>query len=470
MIGEPISVLKSMCLSSGFSAELICRLEIEWPASETQNPNEEGVITVDRWSALGIRSAGQPIGELMAYALHNPDIISLAAGFVDQESLPTELVLAACQRLMSMPQEGRRALQYGTTLGIPALRRHLLDAACDIDCAPSAYQQTTLDQVVVTAGSNQLLHLVAEVLLNPGDIVLCASPTYFVVLGSFAGLGADAYGVATDDQGVIPAALDETFAKFSRAGTLQRVKMVYLVSYFDNPCGITMPASRRMEILEIVRKWSKSGQIYLVDDAAYRDLRYDGSDVPSFRSYDGADDFVILAGTFSKCFSPGLRIGWGILPKELAHIVRHHKDNVDFGTSNLSQHILLTVLENGGLSQHIDQLRHVYAVKRNTIDEALRDVLAAVPGVRWRRPDGGLYVWLELPENCDTGTQSPLFNLAVREGILYVPGEYFYPPDGVTRRRNDIRLSFGVPTPDRLRLGVEALARALQSYLLDENR
>ncbi len=197
---------------------------------------------VFRSSQRAAWSEGQPISELMSRALAEPNLISLAAGFVDQQTLPVAPTRSAMESLLADAEAAQAALQYGTTPGYLALRETLLQRflATDACC-----HELAIDQLVITAGSNQLLHLVSESILNPGDIVLCAAPTYFVYLGTLSNLGAQSLGVLIDQYGMVPDSLESTLERLRAVGQLQRVKAVYLVPYFDNPCGITMPLERR---------------------------------------------------------------------------------------------------------------------------------------------------------------------------------------------------------------------------------
>ncbi len=420
-------------------------------------------------SQRAIAASGQPISYLMHKALAHPELISLAAGFVDQASLPVETADEAWDIVFGDPRRARAALQYGTTPGHPPLREAVLAQLVADDLAAKAptdaIRGISVDQVVVTAGSNQMLHLLADTLLDPGDIVLCAAPTYFVFLGILQNLGARSIGVATDAGGIIPEALDEALRHIDRAGELARVKAIYLVSYFDNPTSITTAGARREPIVQLAKRWSRRGRIRILEDAAYRALRYDGPDEPSLRAFDSEGDTVIHTQTFSKSFSPGVRVGWGILPRDLVEPVCDQKGNIDFGSANLNQQLMAAVMEKGLLEPHIDMLRETYRAKQAAMLAAADEFLAPLAGVRWMRPKGGLYVWLELPENDPTGPTGRLFDAAVHEGVLYVPGEYFYPSEGVPASHSTIRLSFGVQSPERIRAGIEGLSRAIRSVL-----
>jgi len=417
--------------------------------------------TAVRLSQRARWAGDQPISRLMHLALARHDLVSLAAGFVDQATLPVEEVSQAVQSLMGDELQARRALQYGTTPGHPELRQLVLERLLAADGRTAGESRLSSDRVVVTAGSNQLLHLVGETLLDPGDIVLCASPSYFVFLGMLGNQGARAVGVATDEQGIIPEALEEELARRDRCDELELVKAIYVTSYFDNPTSITLSADRRPQIVEIAQRWSRLGKIYVVEDAAYRLLRYGGKDLPSLLSYDPHGDTVILAETFSKSFSPGVRVGWGFLPPELVEPLCAQKGNIDFGSPNFAQHLMVQVLERGLFEPHVARLQKNYRAKLAAMLEAAQRYLAPLEGVRWLEPHGGLYVWLELAEDIDTGPAGPLFDLAISEGMLYVPGEYCYPAAGEPVRHNRIRLSFGVQSPEAIRRGIKALATAI---------
>jgi 2-aminoadipate transaminase len=410
-------------------------------------------------------SEGQPISDLMSRALANPDLISLAAGFVDQQSLPVEATGRALDALWRDQDAAQAALQYGTTPGFPPLREAILARCLRADGQGLDDSGVSIEQTVITAGSNQLLHLIGESLLDPGDFVLCAAPTYLVFLGTLANLGARAVGIATDPFGVIPAALEDELRHMERMGQLPRVKAIYLVSYFDNPCGVTMPATRRAEIVQIAKRWSTKGKIHIIEDVAYRDLRYEGADVPSLRSYDPEGETVILAGTFSKCFSPGIRVGWGILPRHLVPPVCNQKGNIDFGSPNFNQHLMAKVLELDLLDGHIQHVRASYQEKRDAMLSAADRWLSRLPALAWMHPHGGLYVWAEVPESIDTGPGGALFDRSIQEGVLYVPGQFCYAPWGQPVPRNRMRLSFGVQSTDRIERGIAALARAVEHVL-----
>ena len=419
-------------------------------------PSSEGL------SRRAAMACDQPISYLMHKALAHPELISLAAGFVDQQSLPVDFTREALDWIMSDAHRARAALQYGTTHGYLPLREALLSRLLADDGTSQAEQNVTPEQIVVTAGSNQFLHLLADVLFDPGDIVLCTSPTYLVYLGVLQSAGVRAIGVEADSDGMIPESLESQLARLDATGELARVKAIYIVSYFDNPTNVTLSVERRPQIVELARRWSHQGRIHVIEDAAYRELRYDAVDIPSLRAFDSEGDTVILAQTFSKSFSPGIRVGWGVLPEHLVEPLCYLKGNCDFGSPNFAQHLMSAVLEAGLYDPHLQLLRTEYRTKLQAMLSAADEYLGPLPGVSWLKPQGGLYVWLTVPEGIDTGTDSKLFDLAIEEGMLYVPGAYCYPADGQEVPRNTIRLSFGVQSPERIRQGMAALARSIE--------
>lgn len=419
-----------------------------------ERPSRDGLL-----SHRGLAAAGQAISELMAHALENPHLISLAAGFVDNDSLPTQLVAGHLEALLSDPEAARQALQYGTTQGLPELREALCRQLLEEDGGHP--QPLSPDQFVITAGSNQLLFLVSDVLLDPGDVAICAAPTYLVYLGILKNLGASAWGVTADRWGICPAALEQTLQTAEQQGWLDRIKILYLVPYFDNPRGTTMPAERCREVMDLVARWSRKQPFYVIADNAYRHLRYAGDDVPSLRHWDETGERVITAGTFSKPFSPGVRVGWGALPRALVRPVSDLKGNLDFGSPNLNQHLVARILRDGSFAAQVERLRAAYRIKMQAMQEAAEQYLAPL-GVRWTEPHGGLYLWAELPETLDTGPRGPLLEAALEEGVMYVPGEYCFPADGTPIQHHTMRLSFGVQSPAMIARGIEALGKAIQ--------
>ncbi len=404
----------------------------------------------------------QPISRLMAEALDNPKLISLAAGFVDEHSLPCDLVEEHICRLMRDPAEGRKALQYGLAAGDLQLRQRIARRYF-----ADNWEQRT-DAMVLSTGSNQLLHLISECLLEPGDVVLCAAPTYFVYLAVLRDLGIQAVGVECDAQGMCPEALQQRLDELTAEGKRQRVKMLYLVPYFDNPAGATMPTERRQAILEVLRRAADAGPpIALLADNAYRDLRYDGQDVPCFIDLGAEPEWTIETGTFSKNLSPGVRVGWGVLPEPLHTALLRRKSVIDFGSPHLSQCLVREILAADQLDQHLNErLRPAYRSKRDAMVDACERALRPIDGVEFENPDGGLYVWVRMPTALATSPGSPLWEACIRNGVLYVPGEFCFASEGAAVQTNTMRLSFGVQSEHRIAEGIELLAKAVKAELV----
>jgi len=422
-----------------------------------------------RFSQRALWAREQAISFLMQQGVENRDVISLAAGLVDEASLPVEECRESFAALLADPRAGQRILQYGTTAGADGLREQLRHHLARQEHVTVADLGIAADQIVLTTGSQQLLALVADALLDPGDLCLVAAPTYFVFLGVLNGVGARVIAIDTDEGGMKPEALDAEFERLAAAGELGRVKLIYLVSYYENPSGVCLATERRRPIVEIARRWSREHRLFVLEDAAYRELRYDGEEHPSLWSCDTSRESVILAQTFSKSFSPGVRVGYGVLPRELVGPVCDLKGNDDFGSANLNQHLLQQVLASGRYVPHVQQVCAAYRTKRDTMLAALDREFAGVDGVTWLKPHGGLYVWFSVPESVETGFSSRMFQIAVKDHrVMYVPGELCYPAGSPRQKKNEMRLSFGVQSPAGIDEAIRRLAAAVRQRLAEQ--
>ncbi len=412
-------------------------------------------------SQRALHTADQPISYFMQQAIENPRLISLAAGLVDPESLPAAEVAAAVAEVLGTPEGAQAALQYGTTQGLASLREQLLAHTTALDGVTPAEVSLTPEDVVVTTGSQQLLYLLGELLLDPGDLVITEAPSYFVYQGTLTSQGVRTLAVPMDEHGMNVDALEELLARLDRTGELERLRLIYVCDYFQNPSGLTLSLPRRQRLLELARRYSRRHRILVLEDAAYRELRYEGPDLPSIKSFDADNSRVILALTFSKPCAPGLKTGYGLLPRELMGPLGRLKGNHDFGSNNFTQHLLARMLASGAYDRHVQELCGVYRAKRDTLLEALAEEFRDWPEVRWTRPDGGLYVWLTFPPGVDTGPDGRLMRAALAEGVLYVPGQFCYVNgENGPIPTNEARLSFGVAPPEQLREAARRLARA----------
>ena len=231
-------------------------------------------------------AAPQPFSELVNLVFDRPELISLAAGLVDYDTLPADRVAPLVQDILGDEATAKAALQYGPTIGFAGFRTQLYDHLAALDhTTPEAYPGSA-DDVVVTTGSQELLNLIADTLLDRDDIVIAGWPSYFVYMTALTTFGTTIRGVDLDEHGMCPDKLDRLLAGLSAAGQLHRVKFVYVVSYHQNPTGITLSTERREQLLDVVRSWSqRSGQrILIIEDAAYRELTYQGDAPPSIKS------------------------------------------------------------------------------------------------------------------------------------------------------------------------------------------
>lgn len=404
----------------------------------------------------------QPISYFMQHALENPNLISLAAGFVDAESLPADDTRVILDAILSDEQTAREALQYGTTQGHGPLREKILAHCLQLDGVKASDVALGVDDVIVTTGSQQLLYLLGEALFDPGDIVITEAPSYFVYHGCLNSLGVRTMSVPMDAEGMDTHALEELLLRLEKTGELERVRLIYTVDYFQNPTGLTLSLPRRRHLLELARRFSRKHRLLILEDAAYRELKFAGDDVPSIKSLDKDNRHVILTMTFSKPWAPGLKTGYGVMPRDLVRTVLRFKGNHDFGSSNFNQVLLDHVLASGAYPRHVAQLCDIYRHKRDTLIEALQEAFpdAKNQGLSWTQPRGGMYVWLSCPPEMATGPDSPFMQGCMREGVLYVPGQFCYVGDDGQLPDTEARLCYGVATPEQLREAGIRLGRA----------
>jgi 2-aminoadipate transaminase len=417
-------------------------------------------------SDLAGRTPEQPISHFMKLALENPGLISLAAGFVDEASLPASDFREAIDHVLSRPQSARAALQYGTTQGHPPLRDQLLNRLAAADGMTPRTMGLTTDDVLITAGSQQLLYLLGEALLDPGDIVITEAPSYFVYHATLAARGVRVVGVPMDDEGLNTDALEQVLQRIDREGVLGRLKLIYTVDYFQNPSGLTLSRRRRERLMELVREYSRLNRVIVLEDAAYRELRFAGDDLPSLKSLDPDNQFVVYTSTFSKPCAPGIKTGYGVLPRDLMAAVLRLKGNHDFGSPNFSQYIVERLLKTGAYDRHVVELQAVYREKAQAVLSALTEEFREWPEVRWTHPAGGMYVWVKLPATVCTGPDSPLMRACLKEGVLYIPGEFCHVrPEDEALPVREARLCYGVVAPNQIREGVRRLGRAAKGLL-----
>ncbi len=413
-------------------------------------------------SSLGRRTQSPPISWLIAAALETPGLISLAAGFTDNPTLPVRETRELLRGLLKSNGRGQHALQYGTTAGDAELRRLTSRHLAGQDGVPVKSRTHAPERMMITHGSQQLLYIVTEVLCDEGDIVLVEDPTYFVFLGILQSHGLHGRGLRVDRDGIDLAHLAETLERLKRAGELPRLKALYMVSHFSNPTGITTGYDRKAGALKLLRKYESAAghPIYLIEDAAYRELRFAGPDVTSALLADPLGERVIYAGTYSKPFATGVRIGFGLLPEPVLTAALRVKGNHDFGTSHFLQQLIARAMASGAFTDHLSVLRRRYASKAAAMGKALR---AHMPGgVEWSEPNGGLYYWVRVPASVKVDMDSALFQAALRHKVIYVPGNLCYTPDRAGKIPNhEMRVSFGGASIADIAKGVARLGKAL---------
>jgi 2-aminoadipate transaminase len=414
---------------------------------------------------MGQRTGVPPISWLMHAALSRPKLISLAAGFTDNSTLPVEISRKLLNEILRVPKVGQPALQYGVTAGQDNLReltaKHLqkLDGGRD-----RAHSQ---ERVIITGGSQQLLYMTLEALCDEDDIILVEDPTYFVFLSILQSRGIKARGVKLERDGIDLAHLEKVLERLKKSGELRRVKALYLVTYFQNPTGATTSLVKKAEALKLLKRFEHAAghPLYLLEDAAYRELRFDhGADVPTALILPGAKDRVIYTGTYSKPYAPGARVGFGILPEPIFTTVQRIKGNHDFGTANLLQQLLAAALSSGLYDQHVAKVRKNYAKKAAVMKAALAEHFPATVEI-WES-GGGLYFWARLPKGISAGVKSRVFQAALKADVLYVPGELCYADDpSRAKPDNEMRISFGSANEPNIRQGIARLGKVLKKFV-----
>ena len=433
-------------------------------------------------SALGRRTGPPPISWLMQTALSRPKLISLAAGFTDNPTLPVKISRQVLNRVLRSPKTGRPALQYGITAGETNLRqltaRHLLkldqSSSSSLSSSKKELRMRTTNEkiypwerVIITGGSQQLLYMTLEALCDEDDIILVEDPTYFVFLSILQSRGIRARGVRLERDGLDLAHLETVLERLKKSGGIRHVKALYLISYFQNPTGVTTRFEKKRGILKLLKKIERAAghPIYLIEDAAYRELRFKGPDIPSALMVRGATDRVIYTGTYSKPYAPGARVGFGLLPEPLFTSVQRIKGNHDFGTANLLQQLLAGALQTGLYDQHVAKIEKRYGQKARVMKQALAEHFP--PNVEIWESGGGLYFWARLPKNVSTGVKSKVFQTALKNDVLYVPGELCYADDPARKKPDhEMRISFGSASEKNIREGIKRLGKVLRKFLL----
>ncbi len=405
-----------------------------------------------RYAQRNQRMGSSAIRELLKLT-QQPDIISFAGGLPAPELFPVEAFRAAADRVLT--QAGSKALQYSTTEGYLPLRRLIVEKMEKY----GVYAKE--DNVLITSGSQQALDLIGKLLINPGDVILVERPTYLGALQAWNAYQAEYVEVPIDDEGLQVGLLEEAL----RAG----VKFMYILPNFQNPGGVTLSLERRQELVEMADRYG----VPIIEDDPYGELRYEGEHLPTLvqldcehlesRACDGHGYFrgnILYLSTFSKTLAPGLRLGWIVAPVEVLQKCVQAKQGMDLHSSIFDQMVAYEVAKDGFLEKHVRMLRQVYGARRDVMLAALTRY--APPGVRWTHPHGGLFLWVELPEEINA---EDLLQDAVREKVAFVPGHAFYAAGRQGGHGNTMRLNFSNAEPAMIEEGIRRLAHAIEGRL-----
>lgn len=401
----------------------------------------------DRYAQRTAGMTSSAIRELLKLTA-DPEILSFAGGLPAPEVFPVDEIAAAAERVLRA--HGAEALQYGTTEGYLPLREMLVRhmGRYGIDVTP--------DNVLVTSGSQQALDLVGKLFLNPGDRVLTEAPTYLGAIQAFTAYQARCLTVPVDDEGLRVDLLEDAL----RAGP----KFLYVLPNFQNPAGVTLSLERRRRLVELASRYGTP----IVEDDPYGQLRYEGEHVAPLvkldaefhgcahgeRSFRGA---VLYLGTLSKTLAPGLRLGWIVAPGEVIRRLVQMKQGTDLHTGTFVQMLAYETARDGFLDGHVRRIREVYGARRNAMLAALEREFPA--GVRWTRPEGGLFLWVTLPPGVDA---SVVLKDALREKVAFVPGASFFPGGGGAET---LRLNFSYCGPEVIAEGIRRLGGVLRRHL-----
>jgi 2-aminoadipate transaminase len=395
------------------------------------------------WATAVNSLTSSAIRELLKVT-EQPGVISFAGGLPSPSCFPAEEIAMAAERVLA--REAGRVLQYGPTEGFPPLREFLAELMRGRGLAVSA------EQLLVTSGSQQGLDMIGKLLIDPGDVVLVEDPTYVGALQALRPYQPRFVTLPMDEQGLRIDALEQALGELAAAG--HQPKFLYTVASFQNPTGVTLTADRRRALLDLAERHD----LPVVEDDPYGELRYSGEAPPLLAALDaerwGEPRYVAYLSTFSKLLAPGLRIGWAVGSPGLLRRMVQVKQGLDLHTGSLSQAIAYEACRDGLLSRQIPRIRQIYHQRRDTMLGALEHGMPA--GTRWTRPDGGMFLWVTLPEHLDA---SELLQQAIERQVAFVPGAAFHANGGGA---NTMRLNFSHPTPERIEEGVRRLAEVIQ--------
>jgi 2-aminoadipate transaminase len=382
--------------------------------------------------------------------LTTPDIISFAGGLPAPQTFPVEGLRAAADRVFK--ERPSEALQYGTTEGDNELKDQLIAFE-----ARQGLKLSREDMLIISA-SQQALDITCKVFLDPGDLVVAGRPTYLGEIQAIQSYRAEVLGVpfSPENDGFDMEELRSRCAKAKRGG--RKVKYLYVIPDFQNPTGICWSLAKRRELLE----FSYEHDLLLVEDAPYREIRFLGDSLPSLYQLDqeGQNRRNVLGfKTFSKILAPGTRMGWIIGPPEIIAKFVVAKQAMDLCSNVFTQAWIAEYLKTGAIYAHIEETRRLYRAKRNHMVGCFEKYMPKRPDLKWTSPEGGLFLWITLPEYIDT---EKMFVRAVEKKVAYVVGSAFYFD---SPERNSMRLNFSYASLEQIDEGVKRLADCVRDEI-----
>lgn len=391
--------------------------------------------------AYAKRAENLSVSEVRALfaTVSRPEVVSLAGGMPDVSALDNELIRKAFDSLMA--NRSQFALQYGPGQGDAKLRSQILEIMALEGIEGS------VENLMITTGSQHALELIADLFLDQGDVALVESPSYVGAVGIFRHKEAQIEHVYTDSDGISPDAVAETADRLVAQG--KKVKLLYLVTNFANPSGVTLSEDRRDRLIEVC----KSRGILIVEDNPYGLLYFDEAPPKALRSRDAGS--VVYLGSFSKILSPGLRVGYVLAPPAIREKLILANESAILSPATFAQMMVSEYLSICDWQQQISEYRSLYRTKRDAAIWALGEYL---PSIETTKPRGGFFLWVSLPSGIDG---KKLLPIAVEELVAYTPGTAFY---GDGRGKEFIRICYSHPTAENVKLGIQRLAKAIERF------
>ncbi len=397
----------------------------------------------EEFSAIAKHLKASEIRELLKVT-QEPDIISLAGGLPSPEAFPVDIIKDITSYMLE--KYGDKMLQYGSTEGVNSFR----DTLAEFITSRYKFKNIERDNIFITTGSQQGLYLAAKIFIDPGDTVIVEAPTYVGVLTAFQSYNPKYESIEMDDNGMRVDMLEDKLRELKSENV--KPKLIYTIPTFQNPAGVTLSEDRRKYLLELAEEYD----ILILEDAPYEELRFSGEPIPQIKRMD-KDERVIYLGTFSKTLSPGMRIAYMVAHKDIIKKAVLAKQGVDLCTSPFLQYVAQEYLKGGYFDKHIPNIIRIYKKKRDAMLEALEDYFP--DGVAWTKPDGGMFLWVTLPEGMDA---QKLFNIAIKNKVAFVIGAAFFP---YRDHKNTLRLNFTYPSIEDIQEGVKRLAKAIKEEM-----